>query len=82
MSDDSFPLGPCFQFAHVEPASCAHPDAARFAWFARDDTVQSGQVECIVCMACGDVLFVGENAATRGLAKIRRAREKADKVTR
>ncbi len=75
MSDDAFPLGPCFQVAHVDPADCSHPENARFRWFARDDTVKSGQVDCVVCMACGAVLFVGESAATRGLAKLRQARE-------
>jgi hypothetical protein len=74
--DDSFPLGRCFQVAHTDQADCAHPDAACFAWFARDDTVKSGQMYCVVCMACGTVLHVGETAATRGLARIRAARDK------
>jgi hypothetical protein len=74
MSDDSFPLGPCFTAAPAEPTTCAHPDAAKFAWFARDDTVQSGQVYCVVCMACGEALSVGETAATRSFAKTRQAR--------
>lgn len=74
MSDATCPLGPCFHAPTLDP--CPHPDQAKFAWFARDDTVKSGQVECVVCMACGDVLFVGETQATRGLARIRQAREK------
>lgn len=77
MSDDPFPLGPCFTAEHTDPAICTHPDDRRFRWFARDDTVKSGQVDCVACMACGDVLFVGETQATRGLAAIRRARTKA-----
>lgn len=75
---DAFPLGPCFTVAHVEPESCTHPDNATFAWFARDDTVKSGQVYCVVCMACGGVVFVGETQATQGLARIRQAREKVE----
>jgi hypothetical protein len=76
MSDTSSVLGPCFQIAHIEQADCTHPDAAKFRWLARDDTVTSGQVDCVVCMACGVVLFVGETQMTRGLARIRAAREK------
>lgn len=72
-----FPLGPCFTAEQADPASCTHPENAHFRWFARDDTVHSGQVDCVACMACGTVLSVGETQATRGLAKIRRAREKA-----
>jgi len=74
--DDTLPLGRCFTVAHVEPASCSHPDDAKFRWFARDDTVKSGQVDCITCMACGAVLSVGESAATRAFAKMRKARAK------
>lgn len=82
MNDDPFPLGPCFTADAAESANCAHPDAAKFRWFARDDTVKSGQVDCVACMACGAVLSVGESQATRSFAKIRRAREKQDKATR
>jgi hypothetical protein len=77
---DSFPLGPCFTTQHVVALDCAHPESAKFRWFARDDTVKSGQVDCIACMACGAVLFVGETQTTRALAKIRKAH--TDKVTR
>lgn len=76
MSGDDFPLGPCFPAAKADHATCAHPESAQFAWFARDDTVPSGQVYCVVCMACDTVRFVGETQATRGLARIRQAREK------
>jgi len=79
MSDDPFPLGRCFTVTHAERADCTHPDAAKFRWLARDDTVKSGQVDCVACMACGAVLSVGETQATKGLAKIRRAREKAER---
>lgn len=71
-------LGPCFTVAHVEPADCTHPDNAKFAWFARDDTVKSGQVYCVACMACGVLIGVAENDMTRGLARIRQAREKIE----
>jgi hypothetical protein len=77
MTDDSFPLGPCFTAPKLAP--CPHPDNAKFAWFARDDTAKDGQVYCVVCMSCGAVLFVGETQATRGLARIRQAREKAER---
>jgi hypothetical protein len=70
----SFPPAPCFSAPKLVP--CPHPDTSKFAWFARDDTVKSGQVYCVVCMSCNTVLFVGETQATRGLARIRAARAK------
>lgn len=75
---DSTALGPAFTVAKAESETCAHPTAAKFAWFARDDTVKSGQVECVVCMACDTLVFVGETPATKHFAKLRTARQKAE----
>lgn len=48
---------------------CKHPPDRLFAWYARDDRVvrkhpdrgaKSGQVLCIACCECGEVLEGGE----------------------
>lgn len=49
-------LGPCFTAPALDAEACRHAVEHRFAWHARDDTVPSGKVLIIVCMACDTVL--------------------------